>query len=595
VIRNRILSGSVCVAVVLLSGVLVLKPFAQAEQMVYEGDGMSTDISADGQVLVGWDFRNGELVAFDARTHETTFRMRDHGPDEIASWAVVSSDGSRIAYTLLNHEAYYDLRIVDRTPASDARVLFSDALSKDVEAFDWSPDSRRVLVALNYWTKPNELVEISTVDEKRNVIESFDRRTISGACYFHDGSVAYAAQADRTSLQEELYVRDEATRVPVLVASDVSPGSPVFCLDTGVAFVATRQNRRGLFFSPRPASGARPEPRFVFDLAGGGDVLGITRDGTIWAKRPFPLAGPDVFFARLDPNTGRVLGAAAKVNGVEETSAHEPSWGPDGKTITYWSVTKGKPTLVLKRSESAAFPLPFQPQGSLPWFPDGASVAAVSADGPNTSFHRINIATGIETLIHRSNGVGAQRQVALSRDGNRLFYVVRDNAHDRMILNSCSTSHDDCHDVLNRSIPPAWPSWSVSPSGSKLAVIAYDDDHTRASHIQIYDQIPGVPRELYRGQPWVDGSKFGGITWSPDERWLYFVKPLHQSDGDEQLWRISTAGGGPEPIGISMRGFKAPAVDVSGTQLLFEGPTTRLGRERLVSMPSELTRWTQQH
>ena len=587
-IRTRILTRCVCVAAMLLTGALVLKPIAQTEQVIYEGGGMSTDISTDGRVLVGWDFRNGELVAFDARTHETTFRLHHQHPDEIASWAVVSSDGRRIAYTLLNQDAYYDLRIADPARGSNARVLFADAISKDVQAFDWSPDDRRVLAALNYWTKPNQLVDISTVDGKRDVIQSFENRTISGACYFHDGSVAYAAQANRTSLQEEVYVRDAVTRAPVLVATDVSPGSSIFCLDTGVAFVATQQNRRGLFFSPRPASGPWPIPRFVFDLAGGGEVLGITRDGTIWAKRPFPLAGPDVFVAHLDPVTGRVLGAPAKVNRAEDASAREPSWGPDGKTITYWTSTNGKPTLALQRPGTAVFPLPFQPQGSLPWFPDGATIAAVSAEGPNTGFHRVDVATGVATLMHRWNGVGAQRQVALSPDGKRLFYVVRDNARDRMILNSCSTSDGDCQEVLNRPIPPAWPSWSLSPSGSKLAVIAYDDDHTRASHIQVYDRLPAVPRDIYRGQPWVDGSKFAGITWSPDERWLYFVKPLHQSDGEEQMWRIPTAGGEPQAIGISMRGFRAPAIDASGTQLLFEGPTTRVGRERLVLVPSDL-------
>jgi hypothetical protein len=157
-----------------------------------------------------------------------------------------------------------------------------------------------------------------------------------------------------------------------------------------------------------------------------------------------------------------------------------------------------------------------------------------------------------------------------------------------MILKSCSASDGDCQEVLNRPIPPAWPSWSLSPSGLKLAVIAYDDDHTRAAHIQIYDSLPGLPRDIYRRRAWVDGSKFAGITWSPDERWLYFVQPRRQSDGEPLIWRIAAAGGEPESTGISMRGLRRPAIDASGTQLLFEGPTTRLGRERVVLVPSDL-------
>jgi Tol biopolymer transport system component len=573
--------------------VLILKSFAQTERVIYAGDGFSTDISADGRVLVGWDFRNGDLVAFDARTHDETFRVRDHHPDEIASWAVASSDGSRIAYTLLNQEAYYDLRMITTTRGSSPRVLFADGSSREVQAFDWSPDNRHVLAALTYWSKPNELVDISTADRRRDVIQVFDGRAISGGCYFRDGSIAYAVQASRASLQEEVYVQGAVGRAPGLVATGVSPGSPVFCLDTGLAFVATRQNGRGLVFARRPSSGAWPEPRFVLDLTAGGEVLGILRDGTTCVRRPFELgSGPDVFIARLDPVTGHVLGAPTKANRLEDTSAREPSWGPDGKTITYWTSASGKPALVLKRSETTVSSLPFQPQGSLPWFPDGSTIAAASADGPNTRFNRIDVATGVATLIHRHEGL-TRGQLALSPDGKQLFYVVRDNVRDRMILKSCSTSADDCHEVLSRSIPPAWPSWSLSPSGSKLAVIAYDDDHWRAAHIQIYDSLPGMPRDIYRRQAWVDGSKFAGITWSPDERWLYFVKPLHQSDGHSLMWRIAAAGGEPESIGISMRGLRAPAIDASGTQLLFEGPTTRLGRERLVLVPSDLAQATQ--
>jgi WD40 repeat protein len=426
VTSNLILARGVCVGVMLCAGISVLKSAAQTERVIHAGDGFSTDISADGRVLVGWDFRHGDLVAFDARTHETTFRVRDHHPDEIASWAVASADGTRIAYTLLNQEAYYDLRIVDTTPGSSPRMLFADGSSREVRAFDWSSDNRHVLAALEYWSKPNELVEISTADRQRDVIQSFDGRAISGGCYFRDGTIAYAVQASRASLQEEVYVLGAVRRAPVLVATGVSPGSPVFCLETGLAFVATRQNGRGLVFTRRPTSGAWPEPRFVLDLTAGGEVLGILRDGTICVRRPFELGGgPDVFVARLDSVTGRVLGTPTKVNRPEDTSAREPSWGPDGRTITYLTSANGKPALTLKRTEPVIFVLPFQPQGSLAWFPDGSTIAAASADGPNTRFNRIDVATGVATLIHRQDGF-TPRQVALSPDGKQLWYVVRD-------------------------------------------------------------------------------------------------------------------------------------------------------------------------
>jgi hypothetical protein len=187
--------------------------------------------------------------------------------------------------------------------------------------------------------------------------------------------------------------------------------------------------------------------------------------------------------------------------------------------------------------------------------------------------------------MHRATG--AQTQVALTRDRNRFLYVVRDNLADRMILQSCSVVNTTCVQLLAAKIPPAWPSWSLSPTGSRLAVIGYYADHTRASSVQVYDTQSGAVREIYRGQPWLDATKFFGVQWSPDERFLYFVKPLHQAGGDQYIWRVPVAGGQPQSVGISMPSIRMPTVDSTGRQLLFQG-TTEGGTERIVVVESAL-------
>jgi Tol biopolymer transport system component len=91
---------------------------------------------------------------------------------------------------------------------------------------------------------------------------------------------------------------------------------------------------------------------------------------------------------------------------------------------------------------------------------------------------------------------------------------------------------------------------TVSPDGRWLLVAAGE------SHYQVLLVMPangGEGRELVR----VDSEKevpFGGSPWwSPDGRYVYFMKGVKGRTPDEwQLWRIAAEGGEPQRMGLTV-------------------------------------------
>ena len=62
-----------------------------------------------------------------------------------------------------------------------------------------------------------------------------------------------------------------------------------------------------------------------------------------------------------------------------------------------------------------------------------------------------------------------------------------------------------------------------------------------------------------------------GLAWSPDQRYLFFVKPEGGSgDGSKAVWRVPLAGGEAENIGISMNRIRGLQIHPDGRRLTFD-------------------------
>jgi Tol biopolymer transport system component len=82
----------------------------------------------------------------------------------------------------------------------------------------------------------------------------------------------------------------------------------------------------------------------------------------------------------------------------------------------------------------------------------------------------------------------------------------------------------------------------------------------------------GEPREIYSHRPWLDGSRFWGLAWTPDGRYLMFSRPEGSASNPKvgDLWRVPVAGGHPEKVGVAMNISRFPRVHPDGQRIAFE-------------------------
>lgn len=71
-------------------------------------------------------------------------------------------------------------------------------------------------------------------------------------------------------------------------------------------------------------------------------------------------------------------------------------------------------------------------------------------------------------------------------------------------------------------------------------------------------------------EPWGDATKFFGLGWSPDSRYLYYVRLNHKT-ALNNLWRVDVLRGPPQNTGISMTDIRMPQIHLDGRHLVFSG------------------------
>ena len=91
----------------------------------------------------------------------------------------------------------------------------------------------------------------------------------------------------------------------------------------------------------------------------------------------------------------------------------------------------------------------------------------------------------------------------------------------------------------------------VSPDGLQL-LIAVEEGKSQVLLIMPVDG--GEARELVR----IDGEKetpfWGSAAWTPDSRYVAFLKGVKGKDRQWQLWRVPVEGGEPKWLGLNVAG-----------------------------------------
>jgi hypothetical protein len=168
----------------------------------------------------------------------------------------------------------------------------------------------------------------------------------------------------------------------------------------------------------------------------------------------------------------------------------------------------------------------------------------------STSLYYVDVQKGSTSLLFHLPNKEEEKIVTgypvLSRNGKSLFFLESDYAKMvvRIMKRDLETSKDEVVKVFDNA--PRITGLSISPDDKQLAFVWYRPYEKNApSSIYVLSLTDGGLKELYKAEDWNDGTKFEGVEWSPDGRYVYVVMPL--SPGEQgsvaSLVCISTESG----------------------------------------------------
>jgi Tol biopolymer transport system component len=227
-------------------------------------------------------------------------------------------------------------------------------------------------------------------------------------------------------------------------------------------------------------------------------------------------------------------------------------------------------TLVIREMESGTFRTlhpGLQLVQAPRWSPDGTSflVKGVDVHGRSGCF-----------LVDRETGKVLRRIVELgpvaerciwSPDGRAIYYdrIGPGAPFARILERDVSSGRE--REIYRAEFPSCAVRKYASPDGRFLAC-SIRDSRDESTSLMLVPTDGSAPRELHAMDAPESPNAWG---FSPDGRFVYFTvrKTNHVSEWDWELWRIATAGGEPEYLGLSVKGLRDVRVHPDGTKLAF--------------------------
>ena len=534
-------------------------------------------VSPDGR-YIPFD-ASGSVWLHDLRTGEERRVVAGTPGSEWASSAELSPDGRQIAYLWATRKAEslrYELRIAGIDGASARALMQGHERPPFPKA--WSPDGQRILILQGNATGGFAHSLVSVADGSVQVLTARD--DISNGCFSPDGKyiVTYRASVEgrqmvRVPAGLKLIPVDGSAPVP-LFDSRANNWAPFWAPDgRRIVFLSDRSGTVDLW-SIR-VNGRRPagEPELVKREAASidPDPIGFTRDGLFYYKTTTYQS--DVYWADLDPATGRVVSKPVQLNQRFIGSVGYPmAWSPDGQFLAYARTSRREPGYPVSKAisfivrsektgeEREIAPVPAFSSGypkTLIWLPDGRSFLADDF-GKELFFHQIDVQTGQTKVFAILSGTDGKYYPVLSPDGTTLFYVQY-SPYVKGVPRLCRVVR---RDMANREVRDVYRTEedveldapTLSPDGRQLAFAISDwNREPNTFSLMIMPAEGGAARELLRSKRYI-----GALTWTRDGRHVLMMRKSEsgpdQQWGPYQLWSVPVGGGEPQLSGLAKPG-----------------------------------------
>jgi Tol biopolymer transport system component len=288
-------------------------------------------------------------------------------------------------------------------------------------------------------------------------------------------------------------------------------------------------------------------------------TLGITDGGSVYYRNSKPTS--DIYTANLDRDTGRVVSDPKPLPLARPGDNVLPRWSPDGQKILYhwvqwapadnmiYSIATGHEERVVSNVPSAA----------ICWVDNGSSILAIPYVGgasPYQGLVRVNLQTGESVQLAKPSA----NMIPLNCAGDLVTLATQDALRVYNIASRIET-------VLYRYRTPTNTRPSLSHDAKSVAVVTSVAPGTTS--LLVVTTSGGEVKELLRlSAPEEFQQTFFGFTWSPDDRYVYFLKRPDPS-APYELFRITTTGGTVQNIGLKFPALRDIDLSPDGAKIAF--------------------------
>ena len=542
---------------------------------VYVGDvGTEGAVSPDGRYLSYVDWDTGDLAIYEIATG-TKRRLTNKGSwdqsNEFAQYSRWSPDGKQIVYDWSNKNGDIDLCIVG-LDGSKPRILYSNEENDWAQTYGWSPDGKQILACFSRKDRPYQIVLVSTADGSVRVLKTMEQGWPDNMNFSPDGRYIVYDFPQKGSWESDISLlsTDGSREIPLVEhpADDYVLG---WAPDgKNILFASDRRNSPDVWVIQFADGKVQGTPKLVKSNIGKIYPKGFTQKGSFYYG--IYDSAYDVYFAELDPETGKMLALTKKTSTRFEGSLTQPEYSPDGKYIAYISVSASHSALSIQSLETGKmqeFPSKLRSFYQPRWSPDGRSILVNGMDSKRKSgIWRIDTQSGIFTLIVPP--APDDRDVATthewSRDGKAIF-LARNANHlpyqSRIMLREIESGTEK---ELYRGSRGMF-SLSCSPDGKWLAFMR----RGKEGFLGIMPAAGGEHRELYRFKQ--EDLMFVSLRWTPDGKYILFE---HVEPGQNKwsLWRIPMEGGEPQKVGLEWDVRILLSVHPDGRHIVFSSPSS---------------------
>ena len=517
--------------------------------------------SPDGKHLSFVDWSTGDLAVRDLESGKNR-RLTNKGPwdqsSEEALSSVWSPDGKQIAFQWgTNARQPLELRVIE-LGGSGLRTLYRAGEDEWADLYDWSPDGKYILALL----PRNQLSLISLADGSTTALKSLEAES-TRAAFSPDGRyIVFDAPQAGDPLRRDIYTLSVAEKREMPLVAHAADDRVLGWAPNGqaVLFGSDRTGSQAFWAIPVGDGRSKGTAKMIRPVSSRTVPLGFSRDGRFFYGEP--EGGADVYSARVDAATGKVLEPPERIVNQFEGFNLSPRYSPNGEYLAYCSWRGSfRPTAggavgmlgnvlcirSMATGEDQEFSKAFRALGITSitgprWAPDGKSVVVYGYAKPMGGYggiYVVDLQRGVVTEVvysSKDTQVGAAEWLS---DGKTIVFFSLDKKKGlcHLVARNLETTGERAVRELPESANPAL---AVSPDYQRLCISAVEGGRRV---FWIMNAAGGEPRKLQGA-----AGPMYGFTWAADARYVLYTRKT--AEAGWQLWRRSIDGGEPELLGL---------------------------------------------